>query len=57
MSKVLFCKLYEEKTNPERNRFRIAVFDDTLDRLGVDVVRQIFEETKRDANYSGLFHG
>jgi type I restriction enzyme M protein len=55
MSKVLFCKLYEEKTNPERNRFRSAVFDDTLDRLGVNVVRQIFDETKNDPKYAGLF--
>lgn len=55
MSKVLFCKLYEEKTNPDRNRFRTAVFDDTLDRLGVNVVRQVFDETKQDQNYAGLF--
>jgi type I restriction enzyme M protein len=55
MSKVLFCKLYEEKTNPERNRFRSAVFDDTLDRLGFNVVGQIFDETKKHPNYSGLF--
>jgi type I restriction enzyme M protein len=55
MSKVLFCKLYEEKVNPEKNRFRLDVFDDTLDRLGVNVVRQIFEETKGSDAYSGLF--
>jgi type I restriction enzyme M protein len=55
MSKILFCKLYEEKTNPDKNRFRISVFDDTLDRLGVNVAKQIFDETKADPNYSGLF--
>jgi type I restriction enzyme M protein len=55
MSKVLFCKLYEEKTNARGNRFRTSVFDDTLDRLKINVVRQIFDETKRDLNYSGLF--
>lgn len=55
MSTVLFCKLYEEKTHPNNNRFRTSVFDDTLDRVGVNVVRQIFEETKQDANYADLF--
>lgn len=55
MSKVLFCKLYEEKKNTNTNRFRTAVFADTLDRLGINVVRQIFEETKRDPAYAGLF--
>jgi len=55
MSKVLFCKLYEEKTNPERNRFRLAVFDETLKDLNVNVVKQIFEETKKAPNYAGLF--
>jgi type I restriction enzyme M protein len=55
MSKILFCKLYEEKTNPNKNRFRVSVFDDTLDRLGVNVARQIFDETKEDPNYAGLF--
>jgi type I restriction enzyme M protein len=54
MSKVLFCKLYEEK-HSGRNRFRLAVFDDTLDRLQINVVKQIFEETKKDVPYSGLF--
>lgn len=55
MSKVLFCKLYEEKTNPERNRFRLAVFDETLKDLNVNVVKRIFEETKKAPNYAGLF--
>jgi type I restriction enzyme M protein len=55
MSKVLFCKLYEEKTNPERNRFRLTVFDETLEDLNINVVAQIFEETKKAENYAGLF--
>jgi type I restriction enzyme M protein len=55
MSKILFCKLYEEKKNPDKNRFRASVFDDTLDRLGINVARQIFDETKADPNYAGLF--
>jgi type I restriction enzyme M protein len=54
MSKVLFCKLYEEK-HSHGNRFRLGVFDDTLERLHVNVVKQIFEETKKDSRYSGLF--
>jgi type I restriction enzyme M protein len=54
MTKVLFCKLYEEK-HGDSNRFRLPVFDDTLRRLNVDVVQQIFEETKKDSRYSGLF--
>jgi type I restriction enzyme M protein len=34
MLKLLFCKLYEEKENPKANRFRLAVFDDSMERLG-----------------------
>jgi len=55
MSKILFCKLYEEKENPKNNRFRLSIFDDTLERIGVNVVKQILEETKNNALYSGLF--
>jgi len=53
MSKVLFCKLYEEKTSGDR--FQVSVFDDTLQRLKINVIKQIFEETKNNKNYSGLF--
>ena len=53
MSKVLFCKLYEEKTNQKGNRFRLSVFRDTLERVKVNVVRQIFDETKQHDNYKG----
>jgi type I restriction enzyme M protein len=54
MSKVLFCKLYEEKHNGN-NRFRLDVFDDALDNLKINVVKQVFDETKSDPRYSGLF--
>lgn len=54
MSKVLFCKMYEEKHSGS-NRFRLSVYDDTLKRLSINVVKQIFEETKKDIRYSNLF--
>ncbi len=54
MSKVLFCKLYEEK-HSKNNRFTLAIYDQTLSDLGVNVVKQIFEETKNDSRYSNLF--
>ena len=54
MSKVLFCKLYEEK-HSKINRFTLAIFDQSLSELSVNVVKQIFEETKRDSRYSNLF--
>ena len=55
MSKVMFCKLYEEKENPTKNRFRTAVFDDSLRRLNVNVVDQILEEAKRQSGYAEIF--
>ncbi|MBZ5526058.1 MAG: N-6 DNA methylase [Acidobacteriia bacterium] len=55
MAKVLFCKMFEERQNPSTNRFRVSVFDDTLKRLHVNVVKQIYEETKLHERYSGLF--
>ena len=55
MSKVMFCKLYEEKENPAKNRFRTAVFDDSLLRLNVNVVDQILEEAKRQPGYAEIF--
>lgn len=55
MSKVMFCKLYEEKENPTRNRFRTAVFDDSLRRLNVNVVDQILEEAKHQSGYAEIF--
>ena len=55
MSKVMFCKLYEEKENPTHNRFRAAIFDDSLKRLNVNVIQQILEEAKRKPGYSEIF--
>jgi type I restriction enzyme M protein len=56
LSKVLFCKMHEEREHPEDgNRFRTVVFDDTLSRLGVNVVKQIWDETKNDKRFAGLF--
>lgn len=55
MSKVMFCKLFEEKEHPQTNRFRLAVFDDSMERLKLNVVRTIFEDAKRAPLYSGLF--
>jgi hypothetical protein len=37
------------------NRFNLSIFNESLESLGVNVVKQIFEETKKDARYSGLF--
>ncbi len=55
MSKVMFCKLYEEKKNPKGNRFRLKVYDDSNERLYINVLHQIFEEAKADPFYAGLF--
>lgn len=55
MSKVMFCKLYEEKENPRGNRFRLSIFDDSMERLHINVVRKIFEDAKAAATYAGLF--
>jgi len=55
MSKLMFCKLYEEKENPQGNRFRTSVFDDSMDRLHVNVVKRILEEAKKSEDYKGLF--
>ncbi len=56
LSKVLFCKMYEEKNHPEdSNRFRTLIFDDSSSKLGVNVVTQIWNETKNDPRFVGLF--
>ncbi len=56
MSKVLFCKMHEERTHPgNNNRFRTKVFDETLNKLGINVVKQIWEETKNNPQFAGLF--
>jgi type I restriction enzyme M protein len=53
MSKVLFCKLYEEKQNAKGNRFRLIVYDD-MERLGVNAVRTIFSDAKKAPGYKDL---
>ena len=55
MSKVMFCKLYEEKENPTGNRFRSAIFDDCLNRLKFNVVQKILEEAKERPGYAEIF--
>jgi type I restriction enzyme M protein len=55
MSKVMFCKLYEEKENPKGNRFRLNVFDDGMGRLKINIVRKIFDDAKESRPYAGLF--
>ena len=55
MSKVMFCKLYEEKEHHQNNRFRLGVFDDTQSRLGINVIRQILTEAKNTEGYKELF--
>lgn len=53
MSKVMFCKLYEEKERQRNNRFRLTVFDDAA-KLGVNVVKQIFTDSKNAPGYRDL---
>ena len=55
MSKVMFCKLYEEKENPKGNRFRLSVYDDSLKRLNVNVVQRILDEAKLKPGYAEIF--
>ncbi|MCC5091049.1 N-6 DNA methylase [Xanthomonas campestris] len=54
MSKLMFCKLYEEKSNPKSNRFRLSVFDDCIERLHFNVVHKILEEAKSALNYKDV---
>ena len=55
MSKVMFCKLYEEKENPKRNRFRVSVYDDSIDQLNVNVIQTILDEAKSKPGYAEIF--
>lgn len=56
MAKVLFCKMHEEREHPdEKNRFRTLVYDNSIETLGVNVVKQIWEETKKDKRFKELF--
>lgn len=54
LSKVLFCKMHEEKRSGP-NRFTLSVFDDTLANLAVNIVQKIFDETSGDSRFLGLF--
>lgn len=54
MSKVLFCKLYEEKQNAQGNRFRLTVFEESMETLGVNVVKKIFSDAKVATGYKDL---
>ncbi len=54
MSKVMFCKLYEEKEHSKSNRFRISVFDSSMDQLGVNIVKKIFDDAKQASGYKDL---
>jgi len=53
LSKVMFCKLYEERRG-KKNRFRVAEYDAMLGN-GVNIIRTIFEETKKAAKFHTLF--
>ncbi|HLY56072.1 MAG TPA: N-6 DNA methylase [Stellaceae bacterium] len=53
LSKVMFCKLYEEKERPKDNRFRLSVFDEAA-KLNVNVVKQIFADAKKAPPYRDL---
>ena len=53
LSKVMFCKLYEEKERPKDNRFRLSVFDDAA-KLNVNVIKQIFADAKKRPPYRDL---
>ena len=55
MSKILFCKMYEEKNNAENNRFSLKVFDDSMNNLKVNVVQKIYENTIAHPKYATLF--
>ena len=53
MSKVLFCKLYEEKENAGEDRFQLAMYE-RLEELGVNSVRTILEEAKGKPGYNDV---
>lgn len=54
MSKLLFCKLHEERRGGD-NRFTVAAYDRAQREFNVDLIQQLFDETKTDPRYSGLF--
>lgn len=52
LSKVMFTKLYEEKSG--KDRFNVRKYDDFLE-AGVNIIQSIFGETMSDSSFSGLF--
>lgn len=52
LSKVMFCKLYEEKHHSDR--FHTRKFDE-MSAVGVNIVQTIFDQTKDDADFKPLF--
>ncbi len=52
LSKIMFTKLYEERAG--KDRFTLAKFDRFMED-GVNIVRQIFDETKKSPKFRGLF--
>lgn len=52
LSKVMFTKLFEERDG--KNRFTLQQFD-IFAASNVNIIDKIFEETKKDKKYSGLF--
>lgn len=55
MSKLLFCKLHEERQPAGENRFTLVAYDKAQRDLNIDIIQAIFNETKMDPRYSGLF--
>jgi type I restriction enzyme M protein len=52
LSKVMFTKLYEEKSG--KDRFTVKKFDQFLGS-NVNIIQQVFSETMKDADFEGLF--
>lgn len=56
LSKILFCKMYEEGINNQNNRFTLEFFDQ-MQKANVNIVKTIFNETIMNPRYKGLFRG
>jgi type I restriction enzyme M protein len=54
MSKILFCKMYEEKYDND-NRFTLRVFDRTINTYRFNIIQKIYEETIKHPKYASLF--
>lgn len=54
LSKVMFTKLYEEKHHGDR--FNLKKYD-AMAADGVNIIHSIFEQTKSEPDFSGLFDG